>query len=313
MTELAGVMVGNYFLLECLSRVGCVETYRARPTTRGGYDVILRLFRPRLPGEASLRVHFAEEVEKVWRCDHPHIMPLVEFGSGEDLLYSVTLLPEAETLEQFLDRQQERFLPLPFVVKLMEQLASAVEYAHQQGIVHGNIQPDSLFLNEEGDLLLTNFGMCRAYQQDEPVVPFDGGNPSYIAPEQRLGMLSPASDVYALAVLLYRLLGATLPFGGLNVEEIAFKHAHATPPAMLDLRPDLPDAVDLVLRVALSKVPGARFPTAEALVQALQIALEQPVSQAPPAIAERRIAVRTRRTACSWERAVALLADLSTT
>ena len=97
MAELAGVMVGNYFLLECLGREGMVETYRARPTTRGGFDVVLRLFRPPFPDPTAFQEHFASEVEKVWHCHHEHIQPLLEFGSGEDLLYTVSEFPEGET------------------------------------------------------------------------------------------------------------------------------------------------------------------------------------------------------------------------
>jgi hypothetical protein len=104
MAELAGVMVGNYFLLECLEREGMVETYRARPTTRGGYDVVLRIFRPAFPDPTGFQEHFAVEVEKIWRCYHEHIQPLIEYGAGDDLLYSVTQATEAETLERFLER-----------------------------------------------------------------------------------------------------------------------------------------------------------------------------------------------------------------
>src|ERR671925_547408 len=106
MTELTGVTVGNYFLLECLGREGMVETYRARPTTRGGFDVMLRLFRPQFPDPTAFHDRFAAEVEKVWRCHHEHIQPLLEFGTGAELLYSATEWTEAETLEQYLERQQ---------------------------------------------------------------------------------------------------------------------------------------------------------------------------------------------------------------
>src|SRR5437764_14639881 len=116
MAELAGVLVGNYFLLECLAREGMVETYRARPTTRGGYDVILRLFRPEFPDPTSFREHFAIEVEKVWRCSHEHIQPLLEFGTGDDLLYCATLLSDAVTLEEYLAQYPEPYLPVPVVV-----------------------------------------------------------------------------------------------------------------------------------------------------------------------------------------------------
>jgi hypothetical protein len=75
MSELTGVMVGNYFLLECLGREGMVERYRARPTTRGGFDVVLRLFRPQFPDPLAFQEHFASEVEKAWHCNHEHIQP----------------------------------------------------------------------------------------------------------------------------------------------------------------------------------------------------------------------------------------------
>src|SRR5260370_7200550 len=94
MAELAGVTVGNYFLLECLGREGMVESYRARPTTRGGFDVILRLFRPPFPDLSAFQEHFASEVEKVWRCHHNHIQPLLEFFSVEQFLYIITAIPK---------------------------------------------------------------------------------------------------------------------------------------------------------------------------------------------------------------------------
>ncbi|HEY6285246.1 MAG TPA: hypothetical protein VIX20_06255, partial [Ktedonobacteraceae bacterium] len=104
MAELAGVIVGNYFLLECLGREGMIESYRARPTTRGGFDVVLRLFRPPFPDPSAFQEHFAAEVEKVWHCHHEHIQPLLEFGAGEDLLFDVTQFPQNKTLEQAFER-----------------------------------------------------------------------------------------------------------------------------------------------------------------------------------------------------------------
>src|SRR5207249_518066 len=145
MAELAGVLVGNYFLLECLAREGMVETYRARPTTRGGYDVILRLFRPAFPDPAAFREHFATEVEKLWRCSHEHIQPLLEFGTGDELLYCATLLTDSITLEEYLAQQHD--LPLPLVLQLITQLCSALQYAHEYDIVHGNIQPSSILIH----------------------------------------------------------------------------------------------------------------------------------------------------------------------
>jgi ABC-type phosphate transport system substrate-binding protein/serine/threonine protein kinase len=308
MTELAGVLVGNYFLLECLAREGIVETYRARPTTRGGCDVILRLFRPQFPDPTCFGEHFASEVEKVWRCHHEHIQPLLEFGTGEELLYSATLLTETETLEHFLRRQQGRTLAVERVVQLVTQLCDAVQYAHEQGIVHGNIQPSSILMRNENDVLLTNFGLRHAYQEGEPFVSqIDEGNAAYSAPEQMLGMVMPASDIYALGVLLYRLLGGVLPYDDEDVGEIALKHTEERIPPLRALRPDIPEALELVIRVALSKTPHARFPSAAALAQALteviMAAENRIVSDSP----QRVVVVRARRTAFSWARVAPLV------
>ena len=308
MTELAGVLVGNYFLLECLAREGISKTYRARPTTRGGCDVILRLFRPQFPDPTYFREHFSAEVEKVWRCHHERIQPLLEFGAGEDLLYNATLLTEAETLEHILRQQHGQQIAIERVVQLVTQLCDALTYAHEQGIVHGNLQPSSIVVHNENDVLLTNFGMRRAYQAGEPLVSLLGeGNAAYIAPEQALGMVMPASDIYALGVLLYRLLGGTLPYTAENEGEIALKHAEEPLPSLRIVRPDIPEAVDRVVQVALAKMPDARFPSVAALSQALNEATMMEENRIVPDSPQRLVVVRSRRTAFSWTRVAPLV------
>jgi serine/threonine protein kinase len=308
MAELAGILVGNYFLLECLAREGLVETYCARPTTRGGYDVVLRLFRPEFPDPTSFHEHFAEEVEKVWRCHHVHIQPLHEFGTGDDLQYCATLVTEAETLEQYLKRQPERYLPIPTVMSYASQLCDALQYAHERGIVHGNIQPSSILMPRQDHLLLTHFSMRRAYHEGGPIVmQVNEGNAAYVAPEQALGMLRPGSDVYAMGVLLFRLLSGELPYDGEDAEEITLKHANEPIPSLCAFRPDIPEELEQVVRVALSKRPEARFANPAALARALRSAMipeSQLVIRAAPA---RRITVRSRRTRFSWSRVASFL------
>lgn len=308
MAELAGVLVGNYFLLECLAREGMVETYRARPTTRGGYDVILRLFRPEFPDPTSFREHFAEEVQKVWRCHHDHIQPLLEYGAGDDLLYSATLVTDAVTLEQHLKRHPAQVLPVQLVVNFASQLCAALHCAHEQGIAHGNIQPSSVLVRQQEHLLLTHFSMRHVYQEGEPLVAqLNEGNAAYSAPEQALGMLLPTSDIYAMGVLLFRLLSGTLPYDGEDAEEITFKHANEPIPSLRMLRPDIPEALEMVVHTALSKSPEARFADASALAQALHSAMQPDHEFAVPSVPERRIVVRSRRTRFSWARVASLL------
>lgn len=309
MAELAGIMVGNYFLLECLSSEGMAETYRARPTTHGGYDVYLRLFRPRFPDPLAFQDHFPGEVRKVWRCQHPQIQSLTEFGAGDDLLYTATRADDAPTLEQILEKQGSKRLPVELIAQWMTQLCEALQYAHEHEIVHGNLQPSSILIGADNQVRLTNFGLRRAYQEGDPTVAqIEEGNAAYVAPEQVVGMLCPASDIYALGVLLYRLFGGVLPYDGESAGEIAMLHANEPIPSLRTLHPDLPEAVNLVVRMALAKSPTARFPTPHALAAALMQALAR---DTPPVLAvnpARRIAVHPRRTRLTWSRALSLMA-----
>ena len=311
MAELAGVMVGNYFLLECLSREGMVETYLARPTTSGGYDVRLRLFRPSFPDPSAFQERFPTEVRKLWRCQHAHIEPLVEYGEGDDVLYTATREDGTPDLEQLLARQEGRTLPIPVVAKLITQICEALQYAHDRGIVHGNLQPSSILIGSDGQVRLTDFSLKRAYQEGEPAIAqVEEGNAAYVAPEQVVGMLAPASDIYSLGVLLYRLLGGELPYEGESAGEIAMLHANEPIPSLRALNPDIPEALEMVVRVALAKTVNARFRSPRALATALMQALAQDRPPTIPLNPTRRIAVNARHTRLTWARAFSLLATL---
>ena len=154
--------------------------------------------------------------------------------------------------------------------------------------------------------------MKHIYQENDPLVAqIEEGNAAYVAPEQVVGMITPASDIYAVGVLLYRLLTGHLPYDGESAGEIALKHANEAIPSLCHFRPDLSEAVELVIRVALAKSPEARFPSADALAKALLAAI---VADSPPIVsvkAQRRLEVHSRRrTAFTWSRALSMIAIL---
>ena len=188
---------------------------------------------------------------------------------------------------------------------------AALQYAHEHGIVHGNVQLSSILMRNQEHVmlpLLTHFGMRRAYQEGDPLVShIDEGNAAYVAPEQALGMIRPASDVYAMGVLLFRLLSGKLPYDGEDAEEIALKHANEPIPSLRALRPDIPEALELVVRMALSKSPEARFASPAALAQALHSAVLPESQLVFPNAPDRPIAVRLRRTRFSWSRVASFL------
>ncbi|HEY1352051.1 MAG TPA: substrate-binding domain-containing protein [Ktedonobacteraceae bacterium] len=308
MAELTGVMVGHYFLLQCLDRQGMVESYLARPTNSAGPDVRLRLFRPPFPDPGAFQEHFATEVRKLWRCQHAHIQPLIEYGEGDDVLYTVCKDDGTPTLQQLLASGREA-LPLSLVATLITRTCQALQYAHEQGIVHGNLQPSSILVGPDGQVRLTDFSCKRAYQEGEPALAqVEEGNPAYIAPEQAVGMLTPASDIYALGVLLYRLLGGELPYRGQNAGEIALEHACEPLPSLRALRPDLAESLELVVRAAMAKTVHARFHSAHELATAFMLALATDRPLAVPTI--RRTAGVARRPGLTRARILSLLAIL---
>jgi phosphate transport system substrate-binding protein len=255
MAELTGLLLGQYFLLERLGGAGIAETYRARPTTTGGLDVRLRIFRPPADDPTAFREHFAVEVEKVWHCRHPHIRPLLAFGSGDGLLYCASRYDEGEvTLADVLEQQEATPWPLTAISDLLLPLCAALQYAHERGIVHGNVQPASILIAPEGLVQLSDFAMRRAGESGAPLIVREpDGDPAYLAPEQFLGHLQARSDVYALGVLLHRLLTGTLPGD--------------------DLRQQLPPSLEAVLSLALAERPEERYPDPATLAAALITAL----------------------------------------
>jgi ABC-type phosphate transport system substrate-binding protein len=318
MAELAGVMVGNYFLLECLESQGAIETYRARPTTRGGCDALVRMYHPPFPDTTGFAEHFMQEAGKVWRCRHEHIQPLVEFGAGGDLLYSVTELTGYESLEQFVTRWEQEHagqaLPAPLVMRWTTQLCAALQAAHEQGIAHGNVQMSSILVEREEDLLLANFSM-RHIQQEPGLALTEHSNAAYAAPEQSIGIVTQAGDIYAMGVLLYRLFTGRFPYDGVDDGEIALQHTNEPIPSLREIRAEIPEAVEMVVRVALAKAPAARFPSASALAKALLAALvkdEQPVvsTQQKTIQPRRRVQGRAGQARSAWAHILTLTSIL---
>ena len=206
------------------------------------------------------------------------------------------------------------------MIRFVTQLCAALQYAHEQHIVHGNIQPASILIREvtqeedsedeenRANITLTNFSMRHVYQDGDPLVSeFYMGNAAYMAPEQSLGIVRQASDIYSVGVLLFRLLSGQLPYDGDSPEDIAMQHTDEPIPSLLALRPDLPEALELVVRVALSKSPNARFPTAAALAQALISAIVPGAPQVIRDEMERRVEVHPHRTRVTWARVSSLL------
>lgn len=284
---LEGVMLSDFLLLKCVSRGGVADVYRGRQVGDGNYEVAVKSFRPGYAQRESFREYFMAEAEKIGQFEHPNILPFLEFGEGEGLLYAVTPFVATGTLADLLNRVGGKFSAMQ-ALPIMQQLCSAVQYAHDRDVIHGNIKPSNVFVAGDGRMLLSDFGIVRGYDDSQQSLTRIGwGSAEYAAPEHSLGVLRRASDIYALGVLLFRLLTGHPPFSGQTPVEVLLKHVRQAPPSARSFDPNISDAVDGVLQMALRKRADDRFASAEefshALLTAVTVApIASPVAKAAP-------------------------------
>jgi serine/threonine protein kinase len=270
---LEGVMLSEYLLLQCISRGGIADVYRAQQTGEGNYEVAVKVFRTGFAQRESFREYFMTEAEKIGQFEHPNILPFLEFGEGEGLLYSVTPFVTTGTIEDLLKRVGGKFSAMQ-ALQIMQQLCSAVEYAHEHDVIHGNIKPSNIFVAADSRMLLSDFGIVRGYDDSQQSLTRIGwGSAEYAAPEQSLGVLRRASDIYSLGVLLFRILTGEPPFTGQTPVEVLLKHVRQEAPSARSFDPNISDAVDNVLHKALQKRSDDRFASVEEFSNALAVAI----------------------------------------
>lgn len=263
MSDLEGVILSDYLLLKCISKGGVTDVYRARENSEGNFEVAVKVFRPGYAQREAFRDYFMAEAEKIGQFDHPNILPFLEFGEGEGLLYTVTPFVVPGTLEDLLVRVGGKFSAMQ-ALPIMQQLCSAVQYAHNHDVIHGNIKPTNVFVAADGRMLLSDFGIACGYDDSQQSLTRVGwGSAEYAAPEQSLGVVKRSSDIYALGVLLFRILTGQPPFTGQTPVEVLLKHVRQPSPSARILVPGISDVVDGVLKIALQKRSEDRFASAE--------------------------------------------------
>jgi serine/threonine protein kinase len=296
MADLEGVMLSDYLIMQCISKGGVADVYRARPVSenvepsdRKSSEVAVKVFRPGYAQRESFRDYFIAEAEKIGRFIHPNILPFLEYGEGDDLLYLVTPFMLNGTLDDLLRRVGGHFSAIQ-ALPIMEQLCSAVQYAHDADVLHGNIKPSNVFVASDGRILLSDFGIAHGYDDSQQSLTRVGwGSAEYAAPEQSLGVLRRPSDVYALGVLLFHILTGSTPFTGQTPVEVLLKHVRQEPPSARTFVTTISDAVDDVLQKAMRKRSDDRFASAQellhAFVHAVKIApVASPASRPIPTV-----------------------------
>jgi predicted Ser/Thr protein kinase len=254
--------------------------------------------------DIAARRRFNAEARVLASLDHPHVVPVYDFVEREDLcLLVMELLPGGTLRERF----ATGFTAAEAVAVSMA-CAAGLNAAHQRGVLHRDVKPENMLFAASGAIKVTDFGIAKVVGGSETMLTRAGdvvGTPSYIAPEQVRGLkLSPATDVYALATMLYELLSGALPFtpDG-DAMSVLFQHAYESPIPLGEVAGHVPAPVAAVVMRGLATDPGDRFPTAEAFGVALaEAATEawQPgwlaVEGMPVLLGAERIVAPTRHT-----------------
>jgi serine/threonine protein kinase len=273
MPNLEGAILSDYLLLQCISKGGIADVYRARQNGEGNHEVAAKVFRSSFAQRAAFRAYFMTEAEKIGQFEHPHILPLLEFGEGEDLLYVVMPYVTTGTLEGLLKRVGGK-LSATQTLPILQQLCSAMQYAHNSGVIHGNLKLSNIFVAADGRILLSDFGIVRDYDDSQQSLTRVGwGSAEYAAPEQSLGVLKRSSDIYSLGVLLFRILAGQPPFTGQTPVEVLLKHVRQAPPSIRTIVPSVSEAVEGVLQMALQKRADGRFASMEEFSNAFYAAV----------------------------------------
>ena len=236
-------------------------------------DVALKVLRPEL-GAVLGSERFLTEIKISARLDHPHILTLIDSGEADGLLYYVLPFVRGESLRAKLDR--ERQLGIEEALTITKQVASALDYAHRQGLVHRDIKPENILI-QEGEAMLTDFGIALAVKEAGgnrlTQTGLSLGTPQYMSPEQATGDrgIDARSDVYSLASVLYEMLAGEPPVTGASAQSMIAKLMTEKPTHLRVLRDTVPPSIDAAVEKALAKTPADRFATAGEFSRALEV------------------------------------------
>ena len=282
--DLEGTLLDRYRLVRLLGAGGMSDVYLAEDS-RIEQQVAIKVMRNDSPaGESGETRRFLREVKAIAQLDHPHILPLFDYGEtivrGISLMYLVMPLRKEGSLADWL-RHPENTASLSElkIATLLQQMASALQHAHERHIIHQDVKPSNFLLRFRQetplpDLFLADFGIALFSTASSHISQSPRGTPLYMAPEQWSAQAVPATDQYALAVVAYELLAQRAPFLG-NPHQVMYQHFTVTPQPPSAFNSRVTPDMDRVILRGLAKEPAARFPS----ITAFAIAFEQAARQ----------------------------------
>ena len=277
-----GETIGPYRLTEQLGQGGMATVYQAYHAALDRY-VALKALHPALLDDPNFLVRFQREARLVAKLEHPNIVPVYDFSEYEGRPFLVMKYIEGRTLKARLD---EGPLSTAEVLIIAEAVGAALQFAHEQNILHRDVKPSNVMLAKDGQIYLADFGLARIAQGGSSTLTSDMliGTPQYISPEQAQSRpdLDARTDIYSFGVMLYQMFVGRLPFTADTPYSIIHDHIFTPLPLPRKVNPAVSADIERVLLKALAKEPADRFASVAEMIQALRAAVHAPVPPATP-------------------------------
>jgi eukaryotic-like serine/threonine-protein kinase len=270
MVEPNTIIDGRYRVVSRLGSGGMADVYLAEDQLLGR-SLAVKVLHHHFAEDQEFVERFRREASSAAGLSHPNIVAIFDRGEWDGTYYIAMEYVPGRSLKELV-REQGPFDPV-VAIDIVTQILQAARFAHARGVIHRDLKPHNVILDEEGRARVTDFGIAQAGASDMTMTGSIMGTAQYLSPEQAQGhAVSAASDLYAVGVILYELLTGAVPFDGDTAVAIAFKQVSAQPPAPSTATPALPAVLDQIVLRALAKDPAARYASAEEFIEALRAA-----------------------------------------
>lgn len=274
------ILADRYQLLELIGRGGMAYVYRAYDM-RTGHSVAVKVLRPDLAQDADYVNRFQREAEAASKMIHHNIVNLLDVGMDHENRYLVMEYVQGKTLKEVIT-ERKRIQPVT-AAQITIRILSALQHAHENGIIHRDIKPQNILVNSDGHIKVADFGIARIANSNT-ITRGDivMGSVHYFSPEQASGQpADERSDIYSVGVVLYEMLTGNVPFTGENHVAVAMQHIHTRPAPIESIVPDVPASIAAVCMKAMSKNPKYRYQSAKDMALDLRFALEGRTTSLP--------------------------------